>query len=99
MASRAAVRTLVAESTNAEGRVEEVNPVMRDVFSFFSGGSPWKKALAEEGFPDCSEDDLKPLFEYLEACLGEVVRNNEVPSLKALDGEFVEPGPGGDPIR
>eukprot|EP00913_Durusdinium_trenchii_P019127 g17974.t1 len=37
---------------------------------------------------------------YLQVCLGEVVRNNEVPTLlKALDGQFIEPGPGGDPIR
>merc|ERR550534_258757 len=99
-ASRAAVRELVKESTNDEGRVESVNPFMRDVFSFFSGGSPWGKALAESGFPNCSEDDLKPLFNYLEGCLGEIVCNNELPGLlKALDGEFIEPGPGGDPIR
>jgi len=100
LASRSAVRALVQESTNDEGRVEEVNPFLRDVFSFFSGGSPWKKALEDAGFPDCKEEDLKPLFEYLQVCLGEVVRNNELPSLlKALRGEFVPPGPGGDPIR
>jgi magnesium chelatase subunit H len=100
MASRAAVRSLVAASTNSEGRVEEVNTFLQDVFSFFSGGSPWKKALAEAGYPNCDESHLKPLFEYLQTCLGEVVRNNEVPSLiKALDGNFIEPGPGGDPIR
>merc|ERR1719254_260543 len=68
--------------------------------SFMSGGSPWKKALAEAGFPEASEDDLKPLFEYLEVCLGEVVCNNELPGLLgALDGEYIIPGPGGDPIR
>merc|ERR1719277_969605 len=64
------------------------------------GGSPWKKALEENGFSDVSENDLAPLFEYLQVCLGEVVRNNELSSLvKALNGCFVEPGPGGDPIR
>eukprot|EP00933_Yihiella_yeosuensis_P049027 TRINITY_DN4559_c0_g1_i1.p1 TRINITY_DN4559_c0_g1~~TRINITY_DN4559_c0_g1_i1.p1 ORF type:complete len:1498 (-),score=377.13 TRINITY_DN4559_c0_g1_i1:221-4714(-) len=100
MASRAAVRTLVDESTNDEGRVAEVNSLMTNFTSFLWGGSPWKKKLEESGFPNVNEDDLKPLFEYLQACLGEVVRNNEVPSLvKALDGEFIEPGPGGDPIR
>jgi magnesium chelatase subunit H len=100
MASRAAVRALVMESTNDEGRVEEVNPFMRDVFSFFSGGSPWKRALAEAGFSESNEDDLKPLFTYLEGCLKEVVVNNELPGLlKGLRGEFIEPGPGGDPIR
>jgi len=99
-ASRAAVRALVAESTNSEGRVEEVNPFMRNVMNFFTGGSPWKQALAGAGFPDCDEGALSPLFEYLQVCLGEVVRNNELPSLlRALNGEFIEPGPGGDPIR
>ena len=30
---------------------------------------------------------------YLQVCLGEVVRNNEVPTLiNALDGKFIEPG-------
>ncbi|CAK0800811.1 unnamed protein product [Prorocentrum cordatum] len=99
-ASRAAVRALVSESTNSEGRVEKPNPVLRDVFNFFGGGSPWKKAASEAGFPDAREDDLKPLFEYLQACLGEVVCNNELPGLlSGLDGKFIEPGPGGDPIR
>lgn len=98
LASRAAVGALVQQSTNAEGRVEAVNP-MQGMLDFFSGGSVYKKALAECGF-DCSDDDLKPLFEYLQVCLGEVVRNNEVPTLiNALDGKFIEPGPGGDPIR
>mmetsp|Transcript_40108 Transcript_40108/g.95936 ORF Transcript_40108/g.95936 Transcript_40108/m.95936 type:complete len:1488 (-) Transcript_40108:430-4893(-) len=99
-ASRAAVRSLVAESTNSEGRVEEVNPFMRGIVSFFQGGTPWKRALAETGFSDCDEGPLTTLFEYLQVCLGEVVRNNELPSLlRALNGEFIEPGPGGDPIR
>lgn len=100
LASRAAVGALVKQSTNAEGRVEEVNPFLQDVFNFFSGGSPYKQALEECGFDGISDDYLKPLFEYLQACLGEVVRNNEVGSLiSALDGKFIEPGPGGDPIR
>jgi len=100
LASRAAVGSLVKESTNSEGRVEKVNPFLRDVFSFFGGGSPWKKALAEAGYPSVNEDDLKPLFNYLEVCLEQIVCNNELPSLvKALDGKFIEPGPGGDPIR
>jgi len=99
-ASRAAVRALVAESTNSEGHVEGVNPVMRNIMSFFSGGTPWKRALSESGFPDCKDDELNALFEYLEVCLSEVVRNNELPSLmRALNGQYIEPGPGGDPIR
>eukprot|EP00930_Biecheleria_cincta_P083275 TRINITY_DN72881_c0_g1_i1.p1 TRINITY_DN72881_c0_g1~~TRINITY_DN72881_c0_g1_i1.p1 ORF type:complete len:1488 (-),score=365.15 TRINITY_DN72881_c0_g1_i1:600-5000(-) len=99
-AARAAVATLVKESTNSEGRVVEVNTFLQDLSSFIWGGSPWKKALESAGFPNVAENELKPLFEYLQACLGEIVRNNEVPSLiKALEGQFIEPGPGGDPIR
>ncbi|CAE7318379.1 CHLH [Symbiodinium necroappetens] len=82
LASRAAVGALVKQSTNAEGRVEEVNPFLQelqpiwelewwiDVFNFFSGGSPYKQALEEVGS-----------------------------LISALDGKFIEPGPGGDPIR
>mmetsp|Transcript_40129 Transcript_40129/g.94449 ORF Transcript_40129/g.94449 Transcript_40129/m.94449 type:complete len:1476 (+) Transcript_40129:167-4594(+) len=99
-ASRAAIRALIKESTNADGRVEFVNPIMRDVTAMFSGGTPWKKALTEKGFPNCDDGQLNKLFEYLEVCLGEVIKNNELPSLvRALNGEFIEPGPGGDPIR
>lgn len=77
-----------------------ISGFVQDMFNFFSGGSPYKKALDESGFSGVAEEPLKPLFEYLQACLGEVVRNNEVPSLiNALEGKFIEPGPGGDPIR
>mmetsp|Transcript_46824 Transcript_46824/g.104925 ORF Transcript_46824/g.104925 Transcript_46824/m.104925 type:complete len:1471 (-) Transcript_46824:11-4423(-) len=99
-ASRAAVRALIKESTNEDGRVEAVNPVMRNVMSLFSGGTPWKQALNEAGYPACDDGEVNKLFEYLEVCLGEVVKNNELPSLvRALNGEYIEPGPGGDPIR
>merc|ERR1719253_1245586 len=100
LASRAAVRALVMESTNSEGRVAEVNTFMQDLGFFFSGGSPWKRALDEAGFPNCDEAYLKPLFEYLQVCLQQIVVNNELPGLmNALNGEFIEPGPGGDPVR
>merc|ERR1712216_939360 len=48
-----------------------------------------------------SEDKmLEPLFEYLEFCLRQVVADNELGALvDALDGQYIEPGPGGDPIR
>merc|ERR1719253_1216692 len=100
LASRAAVRALVMESTNSEGRVAEVNTFMQDLSFFFSGGSPWKQALNEAGFPNVNEDDLKPLFEYLQVCLQQIVVNNELPGLmNALNGEYIIPGPGGDPVR
>ncbi|KAJ1408971.1 CobN/magnesium chelatase [Sesbania bispinosa] len=43
---------------------------------------------------------LRTLFEFLGECLKLVVADNELGSLKqALEGKYVEPGPGGDPIR
>jgi len=100
LAARAAVAALVEENTDDSGIVNLQDGFVTDVFGFFMGGSPWKRALAEKGFPDASEDDLKPLFTYLQVCLREIVCNNELPSLvKALRGEFIEPGAGGDPIR
>merc|ERR1719253_1622041 len=100
LAARKAVGELVKESTNSEGRVEEVNTTMRDMMSFFMGGTPWKKSLEESGFPGCDDDYLKPQFNYLQFCLEQIVKNDELPSLmKGLNGEFIDPGPGGDPVR
>ena len=37
---------------------------------------------------------------YIEFCLEQIVKDNELGALsEALNGEYVEPGPGGDPIR
>ncbi|CAM9213486.1 unnamed protein product [Chrysoparadoxa australica] len=98
-ASRAAVRACVKRSTNAAGRVEAVSP-MNKLFEGMMGGSPIVKALSGAGFPKVSESDLTPLFEYLEFCLKQVVIDNEQGALvSALNGEYISPGPGGDPIR
>merc|ERR1711988_1334497 len=68
-------------------------------FNIF-GGSPMKKAIAPMGFNNCNDADMAPLFEYLEFCLKQVVADNEVGALvEALDGKYITPGPGGDPIR
>merc|ERR1711966_586695 len=43
---------------------------------------------------------MRTLFDYLRFCLEQVVKDNELGSLaEALDGRYVLPGPGGDPIR
>lgn len=100
--TRAAVRASVESSTNAEGRIEEVNAFSKGLGSLMaglSGGTPWKKALMDTGF-DVTEEELTPLFEYLEFCLKQVVADNELGALvNALDGKYIVPGPGGDPIR
>ena len=101
-ATRAAVRAMVMQSTDADGRVTEVNPLFKQGMNFMnslSGGSPHKKALSKLGF-NVSEDVLMPLFNYLEFCLKQVVADREVDSLlEALNGRYITPGPGGDPIR
>ncbi|MFP4008330.1 MAG: cobaltochelatase subunit CobN, partial [Spirulinaceae cyanobacterium] len=96
-ATRVAVAALVEEQTNAEGRVTKVNAL-----NFFnrSKKAPWITALEVAGYPKVNADDLKPLFEYLEYCLEQVCADNELGALlQALEGEYVLPGPGGDPIR
>lgn len=96
-ATRAAVAALVQEQTDAEGRVSLVSKL-----NFFNMGkkAPWVESLHQSGYPNVSTEDLKPLFEYLEFCLQQVCADNELGALlRALEGEYVLPGPGGDPIR
>lgn len=97
---RAAVMACVEKSTNSEGRIVEVNP-FADFFSKALGqGSPMKAALEKNGFKGCKDADLEPVFTYLEFCLKQVIADNELGGLlSALNGEYIPPGPGGDPIR
>lgn len=98
-AVRAAVRAMVMQSTDSEGRIKEVVPMFKALGKMFSGESPAKKALKDGGFT-VSEEELTPLFDYLEFCLKQIVADNEVGGLlDALDGKYILPGPGGDPIR
>jgi len=103
-ASRAAVRALVNQSTDSSGRVKEVKSAFDEMGAFFGGlmGSkkPWTQAIIDAGFPDVDEERLTPLIKYLEFCLKQVVANNELPGImELLNGEFLMPAPGGDPIR
>ena len=102
-ANRAAVRAMVQRSTDASGRVKEVKSLADSIggmFGAFTGGSPQKKALSAAGFDKIKEEDLTVLFDYLEFCLRQIVADNEVGALiDALDGHYIIPGPGGDPIR
>ena len=95
---RAAVRASVERSTDAAGRVTEVNPMMAGLQNMM-GGSPMRLALKEKGF-DVSDEVMTPTWEYCEFCLKQVVADNEMGALlEGLDGKFITPGPGGDPIR
>jgi magnesium chelatase subunit H len=96
-ATRAAVTALVQAQTDADGRISRVSKL-----NFFNMGKkePWVEALHELGYTKVNSETLKPLFEYLEFCLQQIVADNELGAmLKALEGEYVLPGPGGDPIR
>lgn len=103
LGQRAAIRALVEKNTDSQGRVTIMNPLLKQGFSFLNsltGGSAPKKALADAGFPNVNDDELKPLMDYVEFCLKQVVADNEVGGLlNALDGRYIIPGPGGDPIR
>ena len=95
---RAAVRASVDRSTDANGRVTEVNPMMSGLQNMM-GGSPMKIALKEVGF-EVSDEAMTKTFEYCEFCLKQVVADNEMGALlEGLNAEFITPGPGGDPIR
>ena len=88
---------LVQEKTDAQGRVSLVSKL-----NFFNMGKkePWVETLHQAGYPKVDVSNLKPLFEYLELCLQQVCADNELGALlKGLEGEYVLPGPGGDPIR
>ncbi|KAI9132522.1 magnesium chelatase subunit H [Acaryochloris sp. CCMEE 5410] len=96
--TRAAVAAIVHTQIDEEGRVSKVSPL--NLFNFGRQEEPWVKALKEAGFPDVDQEALTPLVEYLEFCLNQVVADNELGALlQALEGEYVLPGPGGDPIR
>lgn len=97
LTTRIAVAALVKEQTDADGRVSLVSKL-----NFFNMGKkePWIEALHQAGYPRVDAAALKSLFEYLEFCLQQIVADNELGAmLRALEGEYVLPGPGGDPIR
>jgi len=103
-ASRAAVRALVQQSTGADGRVKEVKTFFDDLGGIFGqmmgGKKPWTKAIIDAGFPKVQEERLEGVMKYLEFCLKQVVANNELSGImELLNGEFLMPAPGGDPIR
>ncbi len=97
-AVRAAVAAMVQEQINDDGRVSAGS--MLSMFNFGGGKAVWTVALHDLGYKNIEDDSLTTLFEYLQFCLKQVVADNELASLlRALDGEYVLPGPGGDPIR
>ena len=58
------------------------------------------RALTGGEFAAADREQLIGTFAYIEFCLNQIVKDNELGALQeALRGEYIEPGPGGDPIR
>jgi magnesium chelatase subunit H len=97
MAVRAAVASMVQAQADGEGRVS-----LMDKLNIFNMGKkePWLESLAQSGYSQVNTEEIKPLFEYLQFCLQQVCADNELGGLlQGLNGQYVLPGPGGDPIR
>ena len=101
---RLAVGAMVKVVTGRDGRVS-----LRQNFGWllqllekvgYKLTSPWQKACSKAGFAAVDNVALDKLFRYLRFCLEQICADMELESLlRALDGEYVLPGPGGDPIR
>jgi magnesium chelatase subunit H len=97
MAVRAAVTAMVTPQVNDEGRISLVSRL-----NLFNMGpkEPWVESLYKSGYKQVNLEEIKPLFAYLEFCLKQVCADNELAALlQGLGGEYILPGPGGDPIR
>jgi magnesium chelatase subunit H len=98
-ACRAMVGAFVADRVDANGTVSA------DSFASFARRlglqqAPWVKALAGTPYAKADQAQLAVTFGYLEGCLEQIVKDNELGALRqALAGGYVVPGPGGDPIR
>jgi magnesium chelatase subunit H len=102
--SRQAVGAMVRQVTGSDGRV-----TLRQNFGWlfswlerfgFRFPSPWLAACQAAGFGQIDQEGLDKQFAYLRFCLEQICADQEMASLlRALDGEYVLPGPGGDPIR
>ena len=96
-AIRAAVTAIVTPKINDEGRISIVAKL-----NLFNMGpkAAWVESLYASGYKNVNLDEIKPLFDYLEFCLKQVCADNELGALlQGLGGEYILPGPGGDPIR
>ncbi|MBD1846851.1 magnesium chelatase subunit H [Cyanobacteria bacterium FACHB-63] len=98
-ATRAAVTAMVKAQVDQDGRVSKTS-MLGNLFNFGGKKEPWIEALQEAGYANVDQEAMKPLVEFLQFCLKQVVADNELGALlTALEGEYIIPGPGGDPIR
>ncbi|KAL3142075.1 Magnesium chelatase [Trebouxia sp. C0010 RCD-2024] len=97
---RNSVRAFVEDRTDKDGRVsiKALNKFAQ--MTGLGAREPWTDVIKETEFKKANKDELRAVFKYLEFCLQQVVKDNELGALQqALEGKYVEPGPGGDPIR
>ncbi|EIE24949.1 magnesium chelatase subunit H [Coccomyxa subellipsoidea C-169] len=98
-ACRSCVRAFVEDRTDSQGQVS-IDSFANIARNFGFQKQPWEEALKGTRFSGANKQQLTSLFTYLENCLEQIVKDNELGALRqALKGGYVEPGPGGDPIR
>lgn len=98
-ASRGSIAAFVERTTNKKGQVVDVANKLSSMLGF-GLAEPWVQYLSKTKFLRADREKLRALFGFLGDCLKLIVEDNEVGSLKqALEGSYVLPGPGGDPIR
>jgi magnesium chelatase subunit H len=99
-AVRVSVRAMVEAQQDEEGRVSKTSMFGNLLAGFNNKPAPWVEALHSLGYTNVDPDSIKPLFEFLQFCLKQIVADNELGGLlTGLNGEYITPGPGGDPIR
>lgn len=97
--SRECVTEFVKDRTGSDGRIG-TNPLQNLIKFTGFYREPWVRALSGSEFGQVDSQALVTMFNYLEFCLTQIVMDNELGALaEGLRGEYVMPGPGGDPIR
>ena len=100
-ASRAMIKEFVGVAADPSGRLAA--NALASFGNMFGGAAlalPWGNSLKGTQFSNIDVAATRKLFDYLRFCLEQIVKDNELGALtEALNGEYVLPGPGGDPIR
>ena len=103
--ARESIFAMVNSLKIVDGRVYLEKSLLSKLFDFLKVfglnlPTPWLRVCNLNGFNEVNQKELNKLFDYLLFCLEQVCADKEMDSLiKALDGNYVLPGPGGDPIR
>jgi len=103
--SRESIFAMVNSLKIINGRVYLEKSFLSKLFEFLKVfglniPTPWLRVCRLNGFNQVNQKEINKLFDYLLFCLEQVCADKEMDSLiKALDGNYVLPGPGGDPIR